>query len=279
MGTSRAPTASSSNSTSSKTIMSAMDMYWAAPPISRTLAAAAFFLSVSCHTGMLSFGYVIFYLGQFLKFPPYVWTIVTSFLITGEGIGIILDTYFLYTYSSQLEIATPRVSGPGDYITYLLFVCSVILGLNLFVTGGVVFISALILAMCYTCTQDARGQKATFIVVQIPAQFIPYAMLLMTLVMAGAQAAKIQATGLVAAHLYDFLTRLYPEFGGGMNLVPTPNFIKRMWQSTVPGVDHRAYGTAFTPAQRSASASGSAAGGVLPESWRDRGSGHRLGGD
>ena len=43
---------------------------------------------------MLSFGYVIFYLGQFLKFPPYVWTIVTSFLITGEGIGIILDTYF-----------------------------------------------------------------------------------------------------------------------------------------------------------------------------------------
>merc|ERR1712225_223655 len=141
----------------------------------RTLAAAAFFLSVSCHTGMLSFGYVIFYLGQFLKFPPYVWTIVTSFLITGEGIGIILDTYFLYTYSSQLEIATPRVSGPGDYITYLLFVCSVVLGLNLFVTGGVVFISALILAMCYTCTQDARGQKATFIVVQIPAQFIPYA--------------------------------------------------------------------------------------------------------
>merc|ERR1712098_170779 len=68
----------------------------------RTLAAAAFFLSVSCHTGMLSFGYVIFYLGQFLKFPPYVWTIVTSFLITGEGIGIILDTYFLYTYSTHL---------------------------------------------------------------------------------------------------------------------------------------------------------------------------------
>jgi len=117
-----------------------MDMYWAAPPISRTLAAAAFFLSVSCHTGMLSFGYVIFYLGQFLKFPPYVWTIVTSFLITGEGIGIILDTYFLYTYSSQLEIATPRVSGPGDYITYLLFVCSVILvGYTLFVAEVFLF--------------------------------------------------------------------------------------------------------------------------------------------
>ena len=103
-------------------------------------------------------------------------------------------------------------------------------------------------------------------------------MLLMTLVMAGPGAAKIQATGLVAAHLYDFLTRLYPTFGGGANLIPTPAFVKRMWQTTVPAVDNRAYGTAFTPAQRSA-ASGSSAGGVLPESWRDRGSGHRLGGD
>ncbi|KAL2076149.1 hypothetical protein VTL71DRAFT_1092 [Oculimacula yallundae] len=258
--------------------MSAMDMFWAAPPISRTLAASTFFLSVCCHTGMISFGYVIFYLRQLMQLPPYIWTPITSFLITGEGIGIILDTYFLYTYSSQLEVGQPRVSGPGDYFMYLVFVCSVILGLNLFVTGGVVFLSALILAMCYTCTQDARGQKATFIVVQIPAQFIPYAMLLMTLVMSGVPAAKIQGTGLVAAHLYDFLTRLYPTFGGGRNLVPTPAFVKRMWQTTAPEIGNRSYGTAFAPAQRAA-ASGSATGGVLPESWRDRGSGHRLGGD
>ena len=105
-------------------------------------------------------------------------------------------------------------------------------------------------------------------------------MLLMTLIMAGPDAAKIQATGLIAAHLHDFLTRLWPTFGGGRNLVPTPGFVKRMWQSTTPTVSDRAYGTAFTPAQREAgTASGSSAGGVLPESWRSRGSGHRLGGD
>ncbi|CZT06380.1 related to F-LANa protein [Rhynchosporium agropyri] len=259
--------------------MSAMDMFWAAPPISRTLAASAFFLSVCCHTGMLSFGYVLFTFAQLMKFPPYIWTPITSFLITGAQIGIVIDTYFLYTYSSQLEMGNPRLSGTGDYFMYLVFVCSVILGLNAFVTGGVVFISALILAMCYTSTQDARGQKATFIVVQIPAQFIPYAMLLMTLVMNGAGAAKIQATGLVAAHLYDFLTRLYPTFRGGRNMLSTPAFVKRMWETTVPGVGNRAYGTAFTPAQRPGAASGSTSGAVLPESWRSRGSGHRLGGD
>jgi Derlin-2/3 len=143
-----------------------------------------------------------------------------------------------------------------------------------------IFTSALVLALAYTSTQDDRGQKATFFVVTVPAQWIPYLMLLMTFVTQGPGAAKIQATGLIAAHLHDFLTRLWPEFGGGRNLAPTPGFIRKMWQTTEATAAHRAYGTAFTPAQREAtSVSGASAGGVLPESWRSRGSGHRLGGD
>lgn len=143
-----------------------------------------------------------------------------------------------------------------------------------------VFTSALVLAFAYTSCQDDRGQKATFFIVTIPAQWIPYAMLLMTFVMAGPEAAKVQGTGLIAAHLHDFLTRLWPTFGGGRNLVPTPAFVKRMWQTTEATVAGRTYGTAFTPAQRTEStSSGVPAGGVLPESWRNRGSGHRLGGD
>jgi Derlin-2/3 len=149
-----------------------------------------------------------------------------------------------------------------------------------FITGGVVFTSALVLAFAYTSTQDDRGQKATFFVITIPAQWIPYAMLLMTFVMAGPAAAKVQVTGLIAAHLHDFLTRLWPTFGGGRNLVPTPGFIRRKFQTTEATVTDRSFGTAFRPAQRAASSSsGATSGGVLPESWRNRGSGHRLGGD
>lgn len=143
-----------------------------------------------------------------------------------------------------------------------------------------IFTSALVLAFAYTSTQDDRGQKAQFFIVTIPAQWIPFAMLLMTFVMAGPQAAMIQATGLIAAHLHDFLTRLWPTFGGGNNLLPTPGLIRRMWETKTATVQHKAYGTSFTPAQRdSAAATSSSAGGVLPESWKSRGSGHRLGGD
>lgn len=141
------------------------------------------------------------------------------------------------------------------------------------VTGGMVFTSALVLAFAYTSSQDDRGQQATFFIITIPAQWIPYAMLLMTLVTAGPQATMIQATGIVAAHLHDFLTRLWPMFGGGKNVLQTPAMFKRWFY--VPE-RNTAYGTARS-ARGETSTQGSSSG-VLPESWRNRGSGHRLGG-
>ena len=119
-------------------------------------------------------------------------------------------------------------------------------------------------------------------IVNIPAQWAPVDMIVISFVMSGPPAAKIQLTGLIAAHLYDFLTRLYPEFGGGRNFIRTPAFVKSWFARGEPGVASRAYGTAFTPADRVASGArttGASVGNVLPESWKSRGSGQRLGGD
>lgn len=110
-------------------------------------------------------------------------------------------------------------------------------------------------------------------------------MLFLTFVISGLEGAKVQATGLVAAHAHDFLSNIYPTFGGGANLLQTPGFIERFFAITVPQVLHRAYGTAIKHPQQpqgSAASTGTSsarAGSVLPESWRSRGTGHRLGGD
>jgi Derlin-2/3 len=138
-----------------------------------------------------------------------------------------------------------------------------------------VFTSCLVLAFAYTSTQDDRGMKSNFFILTIPSQWIPYAMLLMTLVTGGPTATKIQATGLIAAHLHDFLTRLWPDFGGGTNLIPTPTFIRNIFAKPHATVKHKPYGTAFAQPERA----GSRSDGVLPESWKNRGSGHRLGGN
>lgn len=150
--------------------------------------------------------------------------------------------------------------------------------LNHFFTGAAYFLQGLILALCYTVVQDQRGQQSRFFFFTVPAQLIPYCMLLMSLLMSPGLI-PLQLTGLFAAHLHDFLTRIYPEFGGGPNLLPTPAFLSRFMHT--PRIIQRAYGTAIrgrTADEASGSSSGASTGGsVLPDSWRTRGTGRRLG--
>ncbi len=138
------------------------------------------------------------------------------------------------------------------------------------------YLQGLILALTYTATQDQRGVKTNFFFVTIPAQLVPYAMMLVSLLMAGPESLKLQLCGLFAAHLHDFLTRIWPEFGGGRNLLPTPAFLSRL----VTGgerIIQRSYGTAFQAADTANSTGADR--GPLPDSWRARGRGQRLGGD
>ncbi|TVY67402.1 Derlin-1 [Lachnellula suecica] len=254
--------------------MSAVDYFKQAPPISRTIAASAFTLSILVYTGFIPFYYVAFIPEKFIQLPPQIWRLLTSFLMTSPKFGIIFDTYFLYTYGSKLETASPKFSQPGDFFTYILFVCATIVGLNMALTGAYLFTSALVLAFAYTSSQDDRGMKTTFYIMQIPAPWMPFAMLLVIFIMESPQQALIAATGIIAAHLHDFLTRLWPEFGGGRNLLPTPAFIKRLFQTRTTTTTRKAYGTSVAPPEQSGSSNS-----VLPESWRARGSGHRLGGN
>ncbi len=141
------------------------------------------------------------------------------------------------------------------------------------------YLQGLILALAYTGTQDQRGVKTTFFFVTIPAQLVPYTMMLVSLLMVGPGILMIQLCGLFAAHLHDFLTRLWPEFGGGSNWIPTPAFLSRLVDAGERRIEHRSYGTAFQGAGAGAgSATGRESGsGPLPDSWRTRGRGQRLG--
>lgn len=116
-----------------------------------------------------------------------------------------------------------------------------------------------------------------FFVVQIPAELLPLAYLIVTLVMSGWEGVKIQGTGILAAHLHDFLTRLYPTFGGGRNYITTPVFVQRIFDGERGAT--RVYGTAYRPGQPSAQSSSAGWSSSFGSSWSGRGSGRRLGGD
>lgn len=139
--------------------------------------------------------------------------------------------------------------------------------------------SALITAFAYTACQDDGGTTRVFIL-DIPTRAVPLALCFMTFVSEqNVHAALVQATGIPAAHLYDFLTRIYPTFGGSRNIIATPAFVRRLFSSEEAVVSRKAYGTSIQPGVPRAAATGSEGGSVLPESWKSRGSGHRLGGE
>ncbi len=142
--------------------------------------------------------------------------------------------------------------------------------LNLLITSGHVLASPLALSFITTSTRDTWDQPLTFIVLKIPSQYLPYALLLLTLILISPHAALIQATGLAAAYLYDFSTGLYPNFGIKRNLISTPAWLKKIF-GTQTTVD-RPYGTLSLPG------TGEPAWG-LDLGWQRFGPGRTLGGE
>ncbi|KAI0024462.1 Der1-like family protein [Xylariomycetidae sp. FL0641] len=244
--------------------------YMAAPPVARTVATAVFVASVCVYTGMISYQPFIFHYSFLMKFPPALYRFVTSFLLTSPNLGVLFDTYFIFTYLSQLERTNPRFTKKEDLIWYLMFVGTVIVGINQVFTGQVMYLSALLLAIVYTATQDQRGMQAHFYIVNVPAQLLPWCFLLASLLLSGWTSFQLGLTGIVAAHLHDFLTRIYPEFGHGPNLIPTPGFISYILRT--PRTRQTSYGTSYAPPSDN-----SGRGGPLPDSWRSKGPGRRLG--
>lgn len=143
--------------------------------------------------------------------------------------------------------------------------------LNLLITSGHALACALALSFVTTSIRDSWEQPVTLIILQMPSQYLPYALLLLTLIVDSPKAAFIQATGLVAAYLYDLLTGLYPNFGIKRNLITTPVWLKKMFGTQT--VVERPYGTVSMPG-----VTGKAAWG-LDMSWQRFGPGRTLGGE
>ncbi|KAL8810611.1 MAG: hypothetical protein Q9223_006784 [Gallowayella weberi] len=138
----------------------------------------------------------------------------------------------------------------------------------------------MILALAYTYSQDNRRKKVNFFIIQLEAKWLPWAMLLGALVLGGGPYGMIyQGTGLIAAHLYDFLTRLYPNFGGGRNYIQTPAFITRWFGGADQRTQHKGFGTAFAPQSQQAARPASGFSTAFSSPWSSRGQGRRLGSD
>ena len=99
----------------------------------------------------------------------------------------------------------------------------------------------------------------------------------MTFIIDGQNAALGQLTGLIAAHLYDFLTRIWPTFGGGKNYIFTPQVVKRWFGASPGSVQNRGYGHAVQGRGRETGSNEPSTGRSTGASFGNMGPGRRLG--
>ncbi|KAI9898353.1 hypothetical protein N3K66_006713 [Trichothecium roseum] len=255
--------------------MDLSDQYWRLPIITRTLSTLVFAVSLGLHTGLLP-DYFTYHPQLIARFPPQIWRLVSCYCITGPALSVVFDTYFCFQYTRQLE--TGKFSRKEDLLWFLLFIGGVVHATNYFAElyfGS--YLPALLIAMAYTVTQDQIGMQANFFFVTVPAQLTPFLMMGISLLFpGGVYVLLFQVQGLIAAHLYRFLTKIWPEIGGGKDLIPTPRFVSTLWGMLS--------GAGAIAGRATAAAGGAASGGStgadrgpLPSSWRSRGPGQRLG--
>jgi len=249
-----------------------LNAFWAYPPVARTLTSVILVESIIVAAKLVSPVRFIFTWGHIFSYTPEIWRFASSFFLT-FGWGIIFDPYFMWQYAGALEQNSPRLTKPGAFLVYVVFVGSVILMLAHNLLGAYIFTKPLILAIAYTHAQDNRGKNIKFIVLDMDIKWLPYAMLFLTFIMEGLPAAMQEATGLIAAHLYDMLTKYWVEFGGGRNIIPTPTFVARWFGGGSGGsrVTVKQHGTIYQPATGQTSS--------LSAGWGARGQGRRLGGN
>ena len=105
-------------------------------------------VSALVHSNIVPAYPLVFLPAKLLKLE--IWRLVSSFLITGPGMSIILDPYFLYTYASQLETGAVRFGQPGDFFFYLCFVGVFI------VVGAFSYVLLSLFPLCYCLNTRLR---------------------------------------------------------------------------------------------------------------------------
>lgn len=150
-----------------------------------------------------------------------------------------------------------------------------------FLMGSPVFTSALILALAWTYATEFRGRKVSLFVISLPVEYLPWALFGFSVVRDGWDNAICGSTGMVAAHLFDTLTRLYPSFQGGKNWLQTPGFIARAFGANMNQPARTGYGSMQRPTGRATRETGFSSGWTssLDHLWAGRNVGRRLGGE
>ncbi|ORY98819.1 derlin-1-like protein [Syncephalastrum racemosum] len=207
-----------------------VDWYHSIPPITRAIFTLSIATTVAPALGLVNPYWLILSWNGVAKLQ--LWRLVTSFFLNGLGLGFAMNVYFLYRYSSQLENEV-FLGRTADYLFFNLFTSAVQLAaakfLNLYVLSD-----GLMLSIAYLWSQHYRDVPVSFMFgIRFKALYLPWVLVGYDYLTTGAMPMASLA-GIGAAHLYYYLTTVYPS-QGGRRYLNTPSFLHSLFPTSRAG--------------------------------------------
>ncbi|KAI8328364.1 Der1-like family-domain-containing protein [Chlamydoabsidia padenii] len=211
------------------------------PPVTKAIITTTVALSVSSAVGLVK-AERLYLVWPFVYRKLQLWRMVTSFYLRSLNLSFAFDLYFMYTYSTKLELDVFQ-GRTSDYIYFLLLTSGVQLLLDGFFQNIVVLSSAVVPTVMYLWSKHYADQQVSFMFgLQFKAIFLPWVVAGYEYVASGGQVPYGTLYGIASAHLYYYLKTIHPGRGGRQYLA-TPGFLQRLFPASVGG--HRAPGVGY----------------------------------
>ncbi|KAH9395278.1 Derlin 1 [Tyrophagus putrescentiae] len=151
-------------------------------------------------------------------------------LTPGTGFHYLINLYFLYNYSKNLE--TNEFTGrPADYLFMLMFNWAALLMgifMNLYL-----LMDPLILSVLYVwCNLNPELIVSFWFGTRFKARYLPWVLCGFNLLLGSGGFNEI--LGIIVGHLYFYVKYKYPQDNGGAQLINTPNFLYGYLPSFTP---------------------------------------------
>ncbi|WVR04820.1 hypothetical protein IAU60_001832 [Kwoniella sp. DSM 27419] len=245
-------------------------VYNSIPPVSRTLLMGTALVTFPCLLGAVHPAMVALVWSRVRRYE--VWRPITSFFFGGSGFPLLYDFFLIYRNSSAMERDTYR-NNTAEYAWLHIMLGVFILFFNVVVDLPFLFRPLLHAQTYIWCRSNPTVKVSIFGLITIPTSLYPPALIVLDLLTGGPSKAMGGIMGVLAGHLWWFLSTYLP--------LHAPTHLRRANPLATPGRFKNQFANATRTSITSASTTGgtttsrSGAAGEVRHRW---GGGQRLGG-
>ncbi|XP_073277299.1 derlin-1-like isoform X1 [Primulina huaijiensis] len=211
------------------------EYYKSLPPITKAYGTTCLLVTIACQIGIINGGQLamIPYL-VFFRFE--VWRLITTFFFLGKfSINFGIRLLMIARYGVQLENG-PFQRRTADFLWMMLFGAFSILALSAipFFSSFYLGISLVFMLLYIWSREYPNANINLYGLVTLKAFYLPWAMLCLDAIFGSPVGPDF--LGIIAGHLYYFLTVLHP-LAGGTNILKTPILIHKIvarWRIGAP---------------------------------------------